>query len=125
MISMKSLALIIPVMAQASASHTGAVGIPCSYSAWNACRTGSFVSSTTSFPLSGMSSYTVWEARNSRTCCFVKVMSSPTTSGTPPGSGPAAAAAAPPPAISVSLAAAAAAASSGPGAAPPVNIGWT
>mmetsp|Transcript_22495 Transcript_22495/g.62395 ORF Transcript_22495/g.62395 Transcript_22495/m.62395 type:complete len:256 (+) Transcript_22495:860-1627(+) len=68
---MKSLALIMPTILADSVSHRGAEAIPCSYKAWNACRTGSSVSSNTTFPLSGMSSYAVWLARNSITFFFV------------------------------------------------------
>ena len=45
--AMKSPGLIMPTNACPSSSHSGAVCTPCSYSAWNACRTGIVVSSTT------------------------------------------------------------------------------
>mmetsp|Transcript_6816 Transcript_6816/g.17417 ORF Transcript_6816/g.17417 Transcript_6816/m.17417 type:complete len:365 (-) Transcript_6816:588-1682(-) len=76
---MKSLALIMPTMLAASVSHSGAEVIPCSCSAWKACRTGSSVSSSTTFPLSGISSYAVWLDRNSST--FFLVISAAACSG--------------------------------------------
>eukprot|EP00963_Diacronema_lutheri_P000429 scaffold25_cov342-Pavlova_lutheri.AAC.5 len=63
-------------MAYLVPSHTGAAGIPCSYSAWKACRTGRLASRSTTLPLSGMSSYAVCVCRNSKTLCLVVSISS-------------------------------------------------
>eukprot|EP00982_Pelagococcus_subviridis_P001074 8735-Pelagococcus_subviridis.AAC.1 len=64
---MKSPADNIPTNSCARSSHSGAAMIPCSWHAWNAWRTGSFVSNTTTLLLSGMSSYAVCRCRNSNT----------------------------------------------------------
>mmetsp|Transcript_26541 Transcript_26541/g.67546 ORF Transcript_26541/g.67546 Transcript_26541/m.67546 type:complete len:393 (-) Transcript_26541:771-1949(-) len=70
---MKSLALITPLMVDASVSHSGADAMPCSCSAWNACRTGRSMSRMTTFPLSGISSYAVWLCKKS--AIFLRVYS--------------------------------------------------
>mmetsp|Transcript_18894 Transcript_18894/g.52933 ORF Transcript_18894/g.52933 Transcript_18894/m.52933 type:complete len:248 (-) Transcript_18894:794-1537(-) len=53
---MKSEALMTLLMLDTEESHTGAEAIPCSWSAWKACRIGKSASRTTTFPLSGINS---------------------------------------------------------------------
>jgi len=65
--SMKSPADNIPTNSLRRSSHSGAAMMPCSKHAWNARRTGSSVSRTTTLLLSGMSSYAVCRCKNSNT----------------------------------------------------------
>lgn len=63
----------MPGTVAVSLSHSGALARPWSCSAWRACRIGKSVSSSTTFPDSGISSYAVWLCRKSRT--FFRVYS--------------------------------------------------
>mmetsp|Transcript_15844 Transcript_15844/g.49255 ORF Transcript_15844/g.49255 Transcript_15844/m.49255 type:complete len:274 (+) Transcript_15844:658-1479(+) len=61
---MKSLAVIMPTKACSIESHSGAAVMPCSWKAKKASASGTRVSSTTTLPESGSSSYTAWCSRN-------------------------------------------------------------